>query len=581
MTPWSETSQKQKRSIYAGIGLSVLCAVYCLIIRQIVVVNGQNRFFDCLLYAIEVIISGAFRGIDGLAFFIGLSGILLSVVIVAWSVFTFLSTKDCSYGDARFARSADIKKMGLLDKQNASGIIVGKSGQRLLSPNCLRHGIALAPTRSGKTAGFVIPSALTFKGSLVIVDPKGELEKLLAKPLKKAGKTVYTIDWSDEYSKDSWNPLSLKVFPSVIYSFGEAERQAERIAAMLVGQKGQTEDHWETNAKKHIAALILFSVYLGELSELRLDPRYLKTIQDFNELHEPHLSKVYHFIAKDVDVAKLLTGDEEALTSAKQNLEELISYAAFVHAPFRILNDLSVWRNAPDNEAGSHMTTFLSKLQIWRSQAVEGATRNCSFEWQDLRDSPCAVFIKFPQRDAQSLGVLTALFFETFFGWALDIPRKPLECPIAILADEFGSLPKINLMTDFLSKGAGMGTVIWIIVQDFAQIKTTYGDKGFDTIKTNCSYLLVYAQNNFNTQRELSQMTGKTTATRRSLSRSSKGDTSVSRNAEGRDLMSVADWGAIPFGRHVLLCQGFMTRPVYCETPLYFNEKRFTEKLDG
>ena len=45
--------------------------------------------------------------------------------------------------------------------------------------------------------------------------------------------------------------------------------------------------------------------------------------------------------------------------------------------------------------------------------------------------------------------------------------------------------------------------------------------------------------------------------------------------------MSVADWGAIPFGKHILLCQGFMSRPVYCETPLYFNEKRFTEKLDG
>lgn len=579
MTPWSETSQKQKNSIYIGICLSVICAVYSLSVRPFIIVNGQNRFFNCLLYAIEVLISGAFRGIDGLAFFIGLSGILLSVVIAAWSVFTFLSTKDCSYGDARFARSADIKKMGLLDKQNASGIIVGKSGKKLLSPNCLRHGIALAPTRSGKTAGFVIPSALSFKGSLIIVDPKGELEKLLAKPLKKAGKTVYTIDWSNENSKDSWNPLSLKVFPSVLNNFAEAERQAERIAAMLVVQKGQTEDHWETNAKKHIAALILLSVYLGELSELRLDPRYPETIKDYNELHEPHLSKVYHFIAKDVDVAKLLNGDEEALTSAKQNLEELIRYAARVHAPSRILNDLSSWRNAPDNEAGSHMTTFLSKLQIWRSCAVEGATRRCSFEWQDLRDEPTAIFIKFPQRDAQSLSVLTALFFETFFCWALDIPKKPNEAPIAILADEFGSLPKINLMTDFLSKGAGMGTVIWIIVQDFAQIKAIYGDKGFDTIKTNCSYLLVYAQNNFNTQKELSQMTGKTTAKRRGISRSSKGGTSVSQNNEGRDLMSVAEWGSIPFGKHILLCQGFMTHPVYCQTPLYFKETQFTEKL--
>lgn len=238
---------------------------------------------------------------------------------------------------------------------------------------------------------FVIPTALSFKGSLIIADPKGKLETLLAEPLKKADKTVYALDWSDEKAKDAWNPLSLKVFPSVLSSFGKAERQAERIAAMLVGQKGLSEDHWEANAKKHIAALILFSVYLGELSELRLDPRYPQSIKDYNDFHEPHLSKIYHFIAKDVDVAKLLTGDEEALTSAKQNLEELIRYAAHVHAPARILNDLFAWRNAPDNEAGSHMTTFLSKLQIWRSRAVKGATRECSFEWQDLRDTPSVV----------------------------------------------------------------------------------------------------------------------------------------------------------------------------------------------
>lgn len=45
--------------------------------------------------------------------------------------------------------------------------------------------------------------------------------------------------------------LLLKVFPSVFSSFGKAERQAERIAAMLVGQKGQSEDHWEANAKAY------------------------------------------------------------------------------------------------------------------------------------------------------------------------------------------------------------------------------------------------------------------------------------------------------------------------------------------
>lgn len=575
MTPWSETRQLQQRVLLCGIVLCVLCAVYGGAVRD------GKVFAACLRYARAVVINTDFADVDWQKFGIGASGFLLLAALMLWAAYACFIAKESAYGEARFATASDLKRMGLTERKNASGVIVGKVGRKLLSPTCLRHGIALAPTRSGKTAGFVIPTALSFKGSLIIADPKGELETLLAEPLKKAGKTVYALDWSDERAKDAWNPLSLKVFPSVFSSFGKAERQAERIAAMLVGQKGQSEDHWEANAKKHIATLILLAVYLAEIAEQRLDPNNPATVADYETYREPHLSRVFEFVAKDVDVQTLLSKVAEAVNSAKDNLRDLLRFAAEVGAPQRILTDLASWVNAPDNEAGSHTTTFLSKLQIWRSRAVKGATRECSFEWQDLRETPSVVFIKFPQQDAQSLGVLTALFFETFFGWALDIPKKPDECPIAILADEFASLPKINLMTDFLSKGAGMGAVVWLIVQDFAQIKATYGDKAFETIKTNCSYLLVYAQNNFNTQRELSQMTGKTTAKRRSLSRSSKGDTSVSHNAEGRDLMSVADWGAIPFGRHILLCQGFMTRPVYCETPLYFNEKRFTEKLDG
>ena len=199
-----------------------------------------------------------------------------------------------------------------------------------------------------------------------------------------------------------------------------------------------------------------------------------------------------------------------------------------------VLEGLSGWEFVRDKNITKEM--FLSVGRILANRA----TRECSFEWRDLRETPSVVFIKFPQQDAQSLGVLTALFFETFFGWALDVPKKPDECPIAILADEFASLPKINLMTDFLSKGAGMGAVVWLIVQDFAQIKATYGDKAFETIKTNCSYLLVYAQNNYATQKELAEMVGKATRKRKSVSKSGKGGVSVSENDEGLDLIPVA-----------------------------------------
>lgn len=237
MTPWSETRQLQQRVLLCGIVLCGLCAVYAGAVRD------GKVFAACLRYARAVVVKADFADVDWQKFGIGASGFLLLAALMLWAAYACFLAKESAYGEARFATASDLKRMGLTDRKNASGVIVGKVGRKLLSPTCLRHGIALAPTRSGKTAGFVIPTALSFKGSLIIADPKGELETLLAEPLKKAGKTVYALDWSDEKAKDAWNPLSLKVFPSVLSSFGKAERQAERIAAMLVGQKGQSEDH--------------------------------------------------------------------------------------------------------------------------------------------------------------------------------------------------------------------------------------------------------------------------------------------------------------------------------------------------
>ena len=93
MTPWSKTSKKQRNSVYTGIGLSVLCAVYCLIIRRIVVVNGQSRFFDCLIYTFKVVIGGSFDGVDETAFAVGVSGIILLLLIIGWGAFAFLSAE--------------------------------------------------------------------------------------------------------------------------------------------------------------------------------------------------------------------------------------------------------------------------------------------------------------------------------------------------------------------------------------------------------------------------------------------------------------------------------------------------------
>lgn len=588
LTPWSEGFRNEQKFFRWFLIFIILTLIYAFGIK-LSGISGKG-IQDSIFYLVDWLnylssnrdLKTFFDNVEPRPFLFGLfSSIYFSVALVFMIRFSMYA-KFQPYGDSRFATAEDVAEMGLLDKERATGLIVGKFKGKYLSPPFLRHGIALAPTRSGKTAGFVIPTALSFKGTTIITDPKGELEAMLAPILNKTGKKIYSIDWSNENSIDAWNPLSLKTFPSIKKNLVNAERQAERIAALIVPKStGAKDSHWDDTARRNLSALILFAVreaeYVKELLEVSPENESLQN--RFIEIGEPHLGKIYNMIASSDSIQEILNGNaNEEAGGLKERLVGLMKKAAMIECPARVIADLNIWRTTPNTEAGSHLSTLVTRLQLWRSAAVRGATRESSFSWPDLRKEDCAVFIKFPQQDAAAYGQLTALFFESLFAWALDVPMTKTESPIVVLADEFGSLPKIELMADFLSKGAGMGAVIWPIVQDFSQIQKVYGKDDYSTIRTNCSYLLVYAQNNEETQSILSKMVGKAAHKKTSVSKQ-KGGNSTSISDEGISLIDSSKFGDIPFGQHVLLVQNFMTKPVFCQTPLWFKERAFKKMM--
>jgi type IV secretion system protein VirD4 len=85
-----------------------------------------------------------------------------------------------THGLARYANVADLTSAGLLG--NTEGVFGGafKTGKRADSLAYLRHNgpeqvLALAPTRSGKGIGLVLPTLLTWPHSALVADLKGEL----------------------------------------------------------------------------------------------------------------------------------------------------------------------------------------------------------------------------------------------------------------------------------------------------------------------------------------------------------------------------------------------------------------------
>src|SRR3546814_14896812 len=79
---------------------------------------------------------------------------------------------DDTHGSARVATERETRPLA----QNGEGLLIGrdrKSG-KLLRYAGPAHLLTIAPTRTGKGVGTIIPNLRDYPGSVICIDPKGE-----------------------------------------------------------------------------------------------------------------------------------------------------------------------------------------------------------------------------------------------------------------------------------------------------------------------------------------------------------------------------------------------------------------------
>ena len=117
------------------------------------------------------------------------------------------------------------------------------------------HVLCFAPTRSGKGVGLVVPSLLTWPGSCIVHDIKGENWSLTAGFRARFGR-VLLFDPTNTASS-AYNPL-LEV------RRGEWEvRDVQNVADVLVDPEGSLEqrNHWEKTSHSLLVGTILHVLY--------------------------------------------------------------------------------------------------------------------------------------------------------------------------------------------------------------------------------------------------------------------------------------------------------------------------------
>jgi transposase InsO family protein len=160
-----------------------------------------------------------------------------------------------TYGSSRWATRREIEQAGLF---RAAGVFLGRQGERYLRHDGPEHVMAFAPTRSGKGVGLVIPTLLSWTGSAVVHDIKGENWQL-------------TAGWRSMFSHcllfNPTDPRSARYNPLLEVRKGPDEvRDVQNIADILVDPEGALErrSHWEKTSHSLLVGAILHVLYAEE-----------------------------------------------------------------------------------------------------------------------------------------------------------------------------------------------------------------------------------------------------------------------------------------------------------------------------
>ncbi len=417
-------------------------------------------------YAPALFVEGAL-----IAAFGGIAAILVAILL---SVLRAREASDVTtYGSARWATSADATAAGLFSED---GVVLGRLDRRYLRHDGPEHVLCFAPTRSGKGVGLVIPSLLTWPGSAIVHDIKGENWQLTAGWRARIG-PVLRFDPTDAGSA-AYNPL-LEV------RRGAREvRDVQNIADILVDPEGQLErrNHWEKTSHALLVGAILHVLHaerdksLAGVATFLSDPRRPIAATLAAMMRTPHLGDRPHPVVA-------------------QAARELL--------------------NKSENERSGVLSTAMSFLGLYRDPVVAAVTSRCDWRIADLVAGPRPVTLHLvvPPSDISRTKPLVRLILNQI-GRRLteELEAKGRRHRLLFMLDEFPALGRLDFFESQLAFMAGYGLKAFLIAQSLNQIEKAYGPN--NAILDNCHVRVAFATNDERTARRLSDALGTTTELR-------------------------------------------------------------------
>ena len=486
-------------------------------------------------YAPTIFVHGAYIAVSGAG--------LAIVAAIAMSVWRAREVKAAAtFGSAHWATLKEIRNAGLL---NPDGVVLGRYRRDYLRHDGPEHILCFAPTRSGKGVGLVIPTLLTWSGSCVVHDIKGE-------------NWTQTAGWRARFGRvllfDPTDPASAAYNPLLEVRKGDNEvRDVQNIADILVDPEGALErrNHWEKTSHALLVGAILHVLYaeadktLAGVANLLSDPKRPIETTLRAMLTTPHLGETPHPV----------------VASAAREL-----------------------LNKSDNERSGVLSTAMSFLGLYRDPVVARVTGQCDWRIADLVEGPAptTLYLVVPPSDISRTKPLIRLVLNQI-GRRLteDLDATARRRRLLLMLDELPALGRLDFFESTLAFMAGYGVKAFLIAQSLNQIERAYGQN--NSILDNCHVRIAFATNDERTAKRVSDALGTATEMRAMKNYAGNrlspwlGHLMVSRSETARALLTPGEVMQLPPSDELVLVSGLA--PIRARKARFFEDARLAERV--
>ena len=487
-------------------------------------------------YAPLVFQTGAYIAAAG-----GFASIVLAIAMSVWRARE--AKHSDTYGSARWATEKEVRAAGLL---GPDGLLLGQLGRAYVRHEGPEHVLCFAPTRSGKGVGLVVPTLLTWAGSVIVHDIKGENHGL-------------TAGWRARFSRivlfDPTNPESDAYNPLLEVRKGSNEvRDVQNVADILVDPEGALEkrNHWEKTSHALLVGAILHVLYaeadktLAGVASFLSDPKHPIETTLRAMLTTPHLGEA---------------GPHPVIASAAREL-----------------------LNKSENERSGVLSTAMSFLGLYRDPVVAQVTRRCDWRIRDLVDGamPVTLYLVVPPSDISRTKPLVRLILNQV-GRRLteELEDKRKRHKLLLLLDEFPALGRLDFFESALAFMAGYGIRSFLIAQSLNQIEKAYGPN--NAILDNCHVRVSFAANDERTAKRVSDALGTATEIRDAKNYAGHrlspwlGHLMVSRQETARPLLTPGEIMQLPPTDELVLVSGLP--PIRAKKARYYADRRLAARV--